>query len=81
MRFKDRLYMRSPSEQLEPSAIESTWAADVPVPGSAIPTAYGSGDLRLFFGLGRWAIYIGTTGQAERLPHVRGDAYVRGDCN
>jgi len=81
VRFEGGLYMRSPNEELNPEAVESTWAADVPVPISASPTAYQSGDLRLFLGLEGRTIYIGSTGHAERLPHVRGDAYVRGDCN
>jgi hypothetical protein len=79
--FNRRLFVRIPGGGVDEAQLEIAWAADVPLPKSAIATLYRSGNRRLYRAADGRAIYIATGSRAERLPHVRGDEVLRTDCN
>ena len=81
IKYQKRLYVRMPNGGVDASQLETTWAANVTPPASAVATPYRSGVLRLFIAADRGAIYFMTSGRAERLPHVIGDAVTPSDCN
>ena len=81
VRYQGRLYVRSPYGGVDPSQTDTTWAANVAIPRTAIATPYRSGDQRLFLAADGRAIYVVVGTLAERLPHVRGEEVLRTDCN
>jgi hypothetical protein len=81
VRYDGRLYVRSPYGGVDPSQTETTWAAVVAIPKTAIATPYRSGDQRLYLAADGRAIYVVVGTRAERLPHVRGEEVSRTDCN
>jgi hypothetical protein len=81
VRLDGRLFVRIPQGGVDDTALESSWAPDVPIPADVVKTSYRSGDLRLYVASSGRGIYIGSGGRGERLPHVIGDEVVRTDCN
>ena len=81
VRFRDRLYVRTPSGGVDPSQLEMTWSLNATLPDATSDTGYVSGRLRLFTRDDGRAIYVVDGDRVERLPHVIGDEVSRTDCN
>jgi hypothetical protein len=81
VRYRDRLYVRTPFGGVDESQLEASWAEDVEIPSTARGAPVRSGVLGLFVAADGSAIYIGRDGRGERLPHVIGDEVGRTDCN
>src|SRR5205823_6472012 len=64
VRVDGRLYVRIPDGGVDPSQLEASWRADVPLPDSAVDTGYRSGNTRLYRAANGSALYVATGDRA-----------------
>lgn len=81
MRVEGRLFVRDPTDAYDPAQLLTTYRASVELPVSAKTTAFTDGDRRLYFAEDGAAAFIESPAGVERWPRVRGDEYLRTDCN
>ncbi len=82
LRLEAKLYVRDPTGQaFDPAQLLTTYDGDVDLPDSATATEYHDGDRHLYLDGDGSAAFIETRHGVERWPRVRGDEYLRTDCN
>lgn len=81
LRVDGQLFVQDPTGVgFEAAQLLTTYDANVTLPSSAAPTPYMDGDRHLYLGPGE-AAYVRSPEGVERWPRVRGDEYMRIDCN
>jgi hypothetical protein len=82
LRIEGRLFVRDPTgDAFDPAELFTTYRDDASLPVSAEPSEYREGDRRLYFASDGSAAFIESPESVERWPRVRGDEYMRTDCN
>lgn len=82
MRVEGRLFVRNPTgDAYEPAQLLTTYLADAKLPTSAEATPFREGERRLYYAADGSAAYVESPEAVERWPRVRGDEYLRTDCN
>lgn len=82
LRVDGKLFVRDPiGDAFDRAQLLTTYRADVTLPGSAVRTTYRDGERRLYLAADGSAAFIESPAGVERWPRVRGDEYVRVDCN
>lgn len=80
--FENHLYVRDPTGHgYEQAQLEATYAGNVALPVGAIRQPYADGPRRLYLAKDGRAAYVVDGKTVERWPHVKGDEYIRIDCN
>jgi hypothetical protein len=80
--FDDHLYVRDPTGfGYEQAHLQATYDGDVALPANAVRQPYADGSRRLYLAKDGRAVYVVDGRTVERWPHVKGDEYVRMDCN
>ena len=82
LRVETRLFVRDPTgNAFDPESLLTTYSANVALPKSARATDYREGGRRLHLAADGTAAFVESPSGVERWPRVRGDEYVRTDCN
>jgi hypothetical protein len=82
LRVDGQLFVRDPTgNAFDPQALLSTYHGNVSLPKSARQTTYRDGDRRLHLAADGSAAFVESPEGVERWPRVRGDEYIRTDCN
>lgn len=82
LRLDGRLYVRDPNgPTYDPTQLFGTYDGSATLPADAIETPYRDGVRRIHRARGDSAIFVVAGNRVERWPRVRGDDYMRTDCN
>lgn len=82
LRVEGRLFVADPGgSAYDPAELHGTYDPDADLPPDATDTGYRSGERELHVAADELAVFVVTPTGVERWPRVRGDEYVRIDCN
>jgi hypothetical protein len=85
LRVDGRLFVWDPevgaTMNYHPAQLDSTFSADAALPADAVDTGYTSAGRRLHLAADGTAAYLVSRQGITRWPHVKGDEYLRIDCN